>query len=165
MESVLPKRNWLVNLNVTSKIHRPKRGNTVGEPRSNFNAGYSKKTLQLSSRQHRLRYWKRSSTLEISQHTPHPPPDTSLRISPDTLLDYFVNKVQAIRESTKDAPVPDFSTLPPPVYSLRKFNEVTTAEVERLLSDSSTKQCELDSAPVWLLKSLLQSSLSSSIYP
>src|SRR6218665_3653579 len=26
--------------------------------------------------------------------------------------------------------------------------------VERLLSDSSKKQCELDSAPVWLLKSL-----------
>src|SRR6218665_1658993 len=45
-------------------------------------------------------------------------------------------------------------TLPRPVHSLCKFDEVTTAEVERLLSDSSTKQCELDSAPVWLLKSL-----------
>ena len=41
-----------------------------------------------------------------------------------------------------------------PVHSLCKFDEVTTVEVERLLNDSSTKQCELDSASVWLLKSL-----------
>src|SRR6218665_510698 len=81
----------------------------------------------------------------------NPPPDTFLRISPDTLLDYFENKAKAIRESTKDAPVPDFSTLLPPVHLLCKFDEVTTAEVERLLSDLSTTQCELDSAPVWLL--------------
>src|SRR6218665_3047124 len=92
--------------------------------------------------------WKSLNTLLT------PPPDTSLRISPDTLLDYFENKVKAIQESTKDPPVPDFSTLPPSVHSLCKFDEDTTAEVERLLNDSSTKQCELDSAPVWLLKSL-----------
>ena len=92
--------------------------------------------------------WKSLNTLLT------PPPDTSLRISPDTLLDYFENKVKTIRESTKDAPVPDFSTLPPSVHSLCKFNEITTAEVERLLGDSSTKECELDSAPVWLLVSV-----------
>src|SRR6218665_1632383 len=106
------------------------------------------KTLQLSSRQHRVLYWKRSSTLEISQHTPHP---TSKHLSTHIprYLDYFENKVKTIRESTKDAPVPDFSTLPPSVHLLCKFDEVTTAEVERLLSDSSIKQCELDSS-VWL---------------
>jgi hypothetical protein len=59
-----------------------------------------------------------------------------------------------IRESTKDTSMPDFSTRPPLAHSLCKFDEVTTAEVEKLITDSSTKQCELDSAPVWLLKSL-----------
>src|SRR6218665_3903533 len=55
----------------------------------------------------------------------------------------------------KNAPIQDFSTLPPPLHSLCRFDEVTTAEVERLFkSDSSTKQSELDSAPIWLHKSL-----------
>ena len=92
--------------------------------------------------------WKSLNTLLT------PPQDTSPRISPDTLLNYFENKIDMIRESTKDAPMPDLSTVPPPAHSLCKFDEITTAEVEKLISDSSTKQCELDSAPVWLIKSL-----------
>src|SRR6218665_3936838 len=50
--------------------------------------------------------------------------------------------------------MPDFSTLPPPAHSLCKLEEITTAEVQRLISDSSTKQYSLDFAPVRLLKSL-----------
>ena len=42
----------------------------------------------------------------------------------------------------------------PPVHSLCKFDEVTTVKVDRFLSDSSTRQCELDPAAVWLLKPL-----------
>ena len=34
------------------------------------------------------------------------------------------------------------------------FDEVTLPEVDKLLSNSSTKHCELDSSPVWLIKSL-----------
>lgn len=50
--------------------------------------------------------------------------------------------------------MPDFSTLRPPAHSLCKLEEITTAEVQRLISDSSTKQYSLDFAPVRLLKSL-----------
>ena len=42
----------------------------------------------------------------------------------------------------------------PPSPWFRAFDEVTLTDVDKLLSDSSTKQCELDSAPTWLLKSL-----------
>lgn len=83
-----------------------------------------------------------------------PPPDTSPRISPDKWVDYFANKIHKIRESIKDAPMPDFLVPPPLAHSLCKFVEVTTAAIEKLISDSSTKQCELDSAPFLLLKSL-----------
>ena len=79
------------------------------------------------------------------------PPHISPQIHSLTILR---KKIDIIRESTKDTPMPDLSTLPPPAHSLCKFDELTTAEVEKLISDSSTKQCELDSAPVWLLKSL-----------
>ena len=34
------------------------------------------------------------------------------------------------------------------------FDEVTPDEVEKLLGDSTTKQCELDTAPVWIMKTL-----------
>src|SRR5688572_8838949 len=51
--------------------------------------------------------WKSFNTLLT------PPQDSSSHISPDTLLDYFEKKIDLIRESTKDTPMPDFSTLPP----------------------------------------------------
>src|SRR6218665_2330650 len=52
-------------------------------------------------------------------------------------------------------PPPTFSDLPPPPNSFVAFDEIATGDVEKLLDDSSTKQCELDTAPVWLLKTLL----------
>jgi hypothetical protein len=69
-------------------------------------------------------------------------------------LDYFAEKTDEIRESTKDAPLPNFLNGSPPGHNFVAFDEVTPAEIDKLLSDSSTKQCELDSAPVWLLKAL-----------
>ena len=40
------------------------------------------------------------------------------------------------------------------LFSLPAFDEVTPDEVEKLLGDSTTKQCELDTAPVWIMKTL-----------
>ena len=40
------------------------------------------------------------------------------------------------------------------MHSLPAFDEVTPDEVEKLLGDSTTKQCELDTAPVWIMKTL-----------
>ena len=83
-----------------------------------------------------------------------PPSEVSPGLSADELLDYFANKTDTIRESTKDAPAPDLSRENPPPHSLIAFDEVTPMDVDKLLSDSSTKQCELDAAPTWLLKTL-----------
>ena len=114
--------------------------------------------------QKRCSYYRRSideamgdgKTLWKSLHSLLSPPNDSSSscVTSDKLLDFFVEKTADIRESTKDAPPPDLSDLPPPVHTFVAFDEIATADVEKLLADSSTKQCELDSAPVWLLKKL-----------
>jgi len=106
----------------------------------------SKQALQLSSSKHRrcLRRWSNSVEIVIYSLL-SPPVETSSSIIPDALLDYFGNKTDAIRDSTKDVPPPTF---PDPLVrppGLMAFEEVTNMDVEKLLKDSTTKQCELDS--------------------
>ena len=68
-------------MNVASKIHRLKRGNVAGEPRSNYNAGYANKNAAI--------IFKTTSRalLQTVEHFGNlnkiltPPQDTSLRIS------------------------------------------------------------------------------------
>ena len=84
-----------------------------------------------------------------------PPADTSAsNLTPDTLLGHFSSKIDDIRHATKDAPPPVFQRCPVPELGLVAFDEVSTGDVELLLKDSTTKQCELDTAPVWLIKKL-----------
>ena len=83
-----------------------------------------------------------------------PPAETSSLITPDELLDYFGKKTEAIRDATKDAPPPIFQVNSSHLPGLAAFDEVSPDEVEKLLSDTATKQCELDSVPVRLLKTL-----------
>ena len=84
-----------------------------------------------------------------------PPADNSAsNLTPDTLLGHFSSKIDDIRHATKDAPPPVFQPCPVPEPGLVAFDEVSTGDVELLLKDSTTKQCELDTAPVWLIKKL-----------
>ena len=84
-----------------------------------------------------------------------PPADTSASsLTPDTLLGHFSSKIDDIRHATKDAPPPVFQPCPVPEPGLVAFDEVTAGDIELLLKDSTTKQCELDTAPVWLIKKL-----------
>src|SRR5688572_3658153 len=75
-------------------------------------------------------------------------------LSPDELLDHFANKKESIRQSTKDAPSLNLNSSKFSFPGLIAFDEVTLPEVDKLLSNSSSKRCELDSSPVWLIKSL-----------
>jgi len=75
-------------------------------------------------------------------------------LSPDELLDHFATKTEAIRQSTKDASQPNLNPNHLNCPGFIAFDEVTLPEVDKLLSDSSSKHCELDSSPVWLIKSL-----------
>jgi len=61
--------------------------------------------------------------------------------------------VLAIRHSTKDAPPPILNSDHLNFPGLLAFDEITLPEVDKLLSDSSSKHCELDSCPTWIIKS------------
>ena len=83
-----------------------------------------------------------------------PPAETSSPLTPDELLDYFESKIENVRVSTEDAPPPNISDACPQSSSLAAFDEITPENVEKLLADSAVKQCELDSMPVRLIKTL-----------
>jgi Reverse transcriptase (RNA-dependent DNA polymerase) len=82
-----------------------------------------------------------------------PPTEEEPAISPIALSEFFNKKTELIRESTKDSNLPVFD-IGQNSYSLPAFDEVTPDEVEKLLGDSTTKQCELDIVPVWIIKTL-----------
>ena len=75
-------------------------------------------------------------------------------LAPDALLDYFTLRIEDIRRTTKDALPPLFSSCPADVPVLAAFDDITSEEVECLLNRLGTRQCELDTAPVWLIKKL-----------
>src|ERR1043165_6840106 len=92
--------------------------------------------------------WKSLNSI-LSPQSP-----TECPLTPDELLDNFVNKTAAIRHSTKDAPLPVLNSNHLNFPGLCAFDELSLPEVDKLLSDSSSKHCELDSSPVWIIKSL-----------
>jgi hypothetical protein len=83
-----------------------------------------------------------------------PPAETSTPLTPDELLDYFESKIENVRVSTENAPPPNIPDGCPQSPSLAAFDEITPQNVEKLLADSAVKQCELDSMPVRLIKTL-----------
>ncbi len=82
--------------------------------------------------------------------------DTTSVITPDELLDYLDQKIDTIRDAAKDAPPPIFPDTRCQA-GLVSFVQVTHADVEKLITASTTKQCELDSVPTRILKSLCSS--------
>ena len=81
-----------------------------------------------------------------------PPAEAQSPLTPDELLGYFDKKIVDVRASTEDASPPDIPENYSQFPSLTTFDEVTAENVEKLLTDSAVKQCELDSMPVRLLK-------------
>jgi hypothetical protein len=73
--------------------------------------------------------------------------------SADDFADYFVNKVDIIRQSTAVAPPAVITSRVVP-EKLDTFSPVTPDEVLSLLKMSPNKQCSLDPIPTWLLKSV-----------
>ena len=73
--------------------------------------------------------------------------------SADDFANYFVDKIEKIRQSTVSAPPPMIKTRTVPEH-LDKFSPVTAAEVVSLLKRSAAKQCILDPIPTWLVKNI-----------
>jgi hypothetical protein len=84
------------------------------------------------------------------QMTPPPPPNSSC-FSADDFAQHFTAKVGKIRAATAAAPPPQIESRSV-AATLSSFTPVTAVEVQRLLSQSTSKHCLLDPIPTWLLK-------------
>ena len=73
--------------------------------------------------------------------------------SAQSLLDFFVQKIETIRQSTGGSP--PFTRLPPATSEFNAFRELTLDEVHRLIASSKSKSCSLDPIPTNILKDLL----------
>ena len=84
-------------------------------------------------------------------HKDNPLPDSeSNQDLPDKFADYFMEKINKIREALKDKPLyqPTCSDAP----ELNSFNPVAEDKVTEYIKKPATKSCELDSIPTKLLK-------------
>ena len=84
------------------------------------------------------------------QMTP-PLPSNSSCFSADDFAQHFTTKVDKIRAATAAAPTPQIESRSV-AATLSNFTPVTVAEVQRQLSRTTAKHCQLDPIPTWLLK-------------
>jgi len=78
---------------------------------------------------------------------------TISKYSANDFANYFVNKIDTIRQTTSSAPAPAINCRILP-DQLKFFRPTTSAEVQSLISKSAPKQCTLDPIPTWLLKQI-----------
>jgi len=72
-------------------------------------------------------------------------------ISANDLSDYFVKKINGIRETTEGAGSPFYESNFSGV-ELLSFTPLSIADVAQLVREAPTKQCSFDPVPTWLLK-------------
>ena len=89
----------------------------------------------------------------LGEHTSE---DTDVHTA-DDFAAFFKNKVDSVRASTMSTPSYDVPYRSTP--TLEQWTLVTTDEVEKLISSSPNKTCQLDPVPTWLVKDM-QSLLS-----
>ena len=73
--------------------------------------------------------------------------------SAQSLLDYFIKKIDDIRQSTGSSPAS--TKLPPSPTMLHSFCLYSNDEVRKLIAASKTKSCALDPVPTSVLKEFL----------
>jgi hypothetical protein len=103
-----------------------------------------------------------------------PQQNGSTKLSVDDFAAFFRDKVEKIRQSTGTAEPPVISERSTSGFSL--FAPATVTEISALLNNASSKSCDLDPIPTWLLKRLsvqvapiichlCNLSLSSGVFP
>ena len=70
--------------------------------------------------------------------------------SAEDFAKFFADKVDSIRTSTSSTPPQDIADTASHV--INEWKPVTPVDVEKLISSSSSKTCQLDPAPTWLVK-------------
>ena len=64
--------------------------------------------------------------------------------------DEFVDKVEAVRQSTSSTPLHHVSETA--AHTMASWEPVTPDDVVKLISNALNKSCQLDAAPTWLVK-------------
>ena len=93
-----------------------------------------------------------------TKENPLPPGRTSSQLA-EEFADFFLNKIQRIREKLKDTPAYQPTQLDIP--QLRKFTPVTKKQLWKIISNMPSKTCRLDIIPTDKLKEILDSILPS----
>ena len=78
---------------------------------------------------------------------------TNASPSAQSLLDFFVEKIEAIRRSTGDSPA--VTKLSPATSTFDGFHELSVDEVYCFITSSKSKSCSLDPMPASILKECL----------
>jgi len=85
----------------------------------------------------------------LGQGSPRPVSTTSH--SPDDFLNFFKNKTDNVARSTQDAPRTVNNKTASTCFA--SFVHISSADMVKLIMASSNKQCDLDPAPTWIIKS------------
>ena len=95
-----------------------------------------------------------NNILGTTNEKPLPPSVDKNKFS-DEFANYFIEKIQIIREQLDlyDKYVPWHKEIP----TLSQFDPMTTEEVTRLISSMATKSCKLDAIPTSVLKQITPS--------
>ena len=72
-------------------------------------------------------------------------------VTAQSLIDFFVEKIEAMRRSTGHSPAT--TKLPPATFD--GFQELSVDEVHKFIASSKSKSCSLDSTPMSVLKECL----------
>ena len=78
------------------------------------------------------------------------PPHNSDESLANHLADYFITKIDKIRDNFSQTPV--FIAEATDIPTLQKFAPLTAEQVTNLISSMQTKSCELDPMPTHILK-------------
>ena len=83
---------------------------------------------------------------------PLPPHDSDESLA-NQFADYFITKIDRIRDNFSQTPVliPETTDIP----TFQRFAPLTTEQVTNLISSMQTKSCELDPIPTHILKQVL----------
>jgi len=78
----------------------------------------------------------------------------NFEIKPDEFQQFCANKLVEVTISTQSAPPPVI--LPTAVSSFTTFQPLSTADIKTLIMRAPSKQCSLDPAPTWIVKSCVE---------
>ena len=93
-----------------------------------------------------------NSLLHKSSEPQFPPHQNTTELA-DRFATFFTEKIAAVRLNFDTNSVNQPSIINKDLAQLQAFQQVTEAEVKKLVSKSPTKSCSLDPAPTWLVKS------------